>query len=65
MSSSWEIDLFGRIRRTVETAFVSCEASIEDFHGMLVSLTAEIVTAYIDYREYQNRLALASTSALP
>jgi NodT family efflux transporter outer membrane factor (OMF) lipoprotein len=60
MSASWEIDLFGRIRRTVEAASASYEASVENFHGVLVSLTAEIAAAYIDYRKYQRRFALAT-----
>jgi NodT family efflux transporter outer membrane factor (OMF) lipoprotein len=59
MSSAWEIDLFGRIRRTVEAASANYQASIEDFHSVLVALTAQVAAAYIDYREYQHRLVLA------
>lgn len=59
MSSAWEIDLFGRIRRTVEAASADYQASVEDFHGVLVALSAQVAAAYIDYRQYQHRLALA------
>jgi NodT family efflux transporter outer membrane factor (OMF) lipoprotein len=59
MSSSWEVDLFGRIRRSTEAASARYEASVEDFRGVLVLLYAEIATAYIDYRTFHHRLTLA------
>lgn len=59
MASSWEIDLFGHIRRSTEAASAHYEASIEDFRAVLVSLYAEIATAYIDYRAFHHRLILA------
>ena len=38
VDSSWEIDVFGRISRSVESAQASMGASVEDYRDVLVSL---------------------------
>jgi NodT family efflux transporter outer membrane factor (OMF) lipoprotein len=60
---SWEIDLFGRIRRTVEAATANLEASIEDYRDVLVTVYAEVATNYVDVRAFQARLAFAESNA--
>ena len=40
--AQWEIDLFGRIRRAVESSTAQYQASIEEYRGVRVSLAAEI-----------------------
>jgi NodT family efflux transporter outer membrane factor (OMF) lipoprotein len=60
--ASWEIDLFGGQRRTIEAARASlgnAEANVADAQ---VSLTAEVAQAYVDLRDRQQRLALATQS---
>lgn len=57
--ASWELDLFGGIRRSVEAATADLEASREDLHDVLVSLLAEVALNYIDVRTYQSRLDAA------
>ena len=57
--ASWEIDVFGRVRRTVESADATYEASIEDYRDVLVSLFAEVARSYIDLRTNQARLRSA------
>lgn len=57
--SSWEIDLFGGIRRAVESSTASYEASIEASEGVRLTLTAEVVRRYIELRTSQRRLAIA------
>jgi len=52
----WEIDLFGRVRRQNEAARAAFEGSIEDFRDVLVSLFAEVATAYVDIRTLEARL---------
>lgn len=59
LDSSWEIDLWGRISRTVESADAAVEASVEDFRDVQVVLYAEVARAYIDLRSTQRRIALA------
>ena len=60
---SWEIDLFGRIRRTIEAATANMEASIEDYRDVLVTVYAEVALNYIDVRSFQARIAFAEANA--
>ena len=53
---SWEIDLFGGVRRGVEAATSEYEASGADLDGVLVSLAAEVAQNYIEVRSLQARL---------
>ncbi|MDB6071195.1 MAG: hypothetical protein JWL81_2366, partial [Verrucomicrobiales bacterium] len=56
------IDLWGRIRRSVESVQASAEASAADFHSVLLSLNAEVATNYFLLRSYDAELnALNST----
>lgn len=57
VGGSWEIDLFGKIRRGVEAAQADYEASQEDRIGVMVSLYAEMATNYLQVRTTQARLA--------
>ena len=60
LSMTWEIDLFGRIRRTVEAADAQLGASVEDYRDVLVTLYAEVGAAYVDARAFQTRLDFAT-----
>lgn len=51
--ASWELDVFGGIRRNVESASADLAAAVEDYHSALVSLFAEVATTYIDLRTLQ------------
>jgi NodT family efflux transporter outer membrane factor (OMF) lipoprotein len=62
VSAFWEIDVFGRIRRQVEAAEATTEATVEAYRDVLVSLYAEVALAYIDIRTQQERLQLARTN---
>jgi len=59
LDSSWELDLFGSIQRSVESAQAELEASSADMHGVLTSLTAEVALNYIKLRTSQQRLKVA------
>jgi outer membrane protein, multidrug efflux system len=54
--SSWELDLFGGVRRSVEAADADLQSSVENLRDVLVSLLAEVALNYIDVRTYQARL---------
>ena len=58
-SAAWEIDLFGRISRSVESVDATYQASVEDYRDVLVSLYAEVATSYVDLRSIQARLKYA------
>jgi NodT family efflux transporter outer membrane factor (OMF) lipoprotein len=57
--ASWEIDLFGRIRRAVEAADASIQVSVEDRRAVLVSVLADVAQNYIELRGAQSRLLVA------
>ncbi len=54
--ASWEIDVFGGTRRSVESAQDSLEASIYDRNDVLLTLLGEVASGYIDLRSYQTQL---------
>ena len=60
--ASWEIDLFGGVRRSVEAAEAELEASQEDSRYVLVSLSAEVALNYVENRTFQKRLSIAEAN---
>ncbi|HEY2444359.1 MAG TPA: efflux transporter outer membrane subunit [Rhizomicrobium sp.] len=58
--ASWEPDVFGGVRRSVEAAGADVEASQEDARAALISLEAEIARDYIDLRNAQGQLAITN-----
>lgn len=48
--ASWELDLFGKLRRNVESADAQLQARRNDWHDARVSLAAEVATNYVNYR---------------
>jgi NodT family efflux transporter outer membrane factor (OMF) lipoprotein len=59
LSMAWELDLWGRIRRSVESADASLQASVENYRDIMVLLYAEVAATYIEVRATQTRLAIA------
>ena len=57
--ASWEIDIFGGIRRSVEAANADLQASIEDRRSVYVTLLAEVARNYVELRQYQHELQIA------
>jgi NodT family efflux transporter outer membrane factor (OMF) lipoprotein len=60
--ASWEIDLFGGARRSVEAAQADLEATEADLRDALVTLSAEVARNYLDLRTQQARLASAEAN---
>jgi multidrug efflux system outer membrane protein len=63
LDSSWELDVWGRIRRSVESADASLQASVEDYRDVLVSLYADVASSYTDVRSLQARVRFAEGNA--
>lgn len=61
--ASWEIDLWGRVRRTVEAADARVGAADEARRDVLIRLRAEIARTYFELRGAQARLADARAQA--
>ena len=59
LSMAWELDLWGRIRRSVESADATLQASVENYRDIMVLLYAEVASTYIEVRATQSRLAIA------
>jgi NodT family efflux transporter outer membrane factor (OMF) lipoprotein len=57
--AAWEIDLWGRVRRSVESAGSSVEASAEARRDILLSNLAELARDYIQLRGVQALLRIA------
>lgn len=57
--ASWEIDLFGRVRRSVEAADAALQVSVEDHRAVMVSVLADVSQSYMELRAAQARLAIA------
>jgi NodT family efflux transporter outer membrane factor (OMF) lipoprotein len=62
--ASWEIDVFGAVRREVEAAQADWEASREAWRDTLISLQGEVGRNYIEIRALQLRLRIAREDAL-
>jgi outer membrane protein, multidrug efflux system len=63
--ASWELDLFGRVRRSVESANAQEQAQIESRNDALVSLESEVARTYAQLRGAQaiKQITLAEIDA--
>lgn len=43
---SYEVDLWGRVRRSFESAQAQAQASVADYHNVLLTLTADVAVNY-------------------
>jgi NodT family efflux transporter outer membrane factor (OMF) lipoprotein len=57
--ASWELDVFGGVRRSIEAAQGELEASAADYQDVLVSLFAEVALNYVEARTFQAQLQVA------
>lgn len=56
--ASWEIDVFGGTRRSVEAARARLEASVEDLRSTLLTLLGDVAKNYADLRANQAQLEI-------
>jgi NodT family efflux transporter outer membrane factor (OMF) lipoprotein len=57
--AGWEIDLFGKVQRSVEVTQANLEASEESYRDVLVTLEAEVALNYVEVCTQQARLSVA------
>ena len=60
--ATWEIDLFGGVRRATEAAGAGAEAAQASLADAQVSLAAEVAQAYVGLRATQARMLLADAA---
>lgn len=58
LDASWELDLFGGTRRSLESSRARLQAAEADWHEARVSLAAEVADAYVERRYCERLLAL-------
>ncbi len=58
LAASWELDLFGRVRRLSEGARAEADASAATFEAVRLSLAAEVATTYFSLRALDQESAL-------
>jgi NodT family efflux transporter outer membrane factor (OMF) lipoprotein len=59
ITAAWELDLWGKYRRGVESADAALIATMASYDDALVSLTGDVASTYIQIRMYQERLQVA------
>ncbi|HXW73129.1 MAG TPA: efflux transporter outer membrane subunit [Methylocella sp.] len=59
LSASWELDLFGKVRRAVEAQDATTLAAIENRRGVVLMALAELAQSYLSLRGTQTQLAIA------
>jgi multidrug efflux system outer membrane protein len=59
LTASWEIDLWGRIRRQSESALASMLATDEARRGVILTLVASVATNYLTLRGLDEQLAIS------
>jgi multidrug efflux pump len=61
--ASWELDFFGRVRRSIEASSADVGAAEAVRRDVVVSLLAEVARNYFELRGAQNQLAVARRNA--
>ena len=61
---SWEIDLFGRLRRDKEAAFAAYLATEQGQRAALVSLVADVASTYLFLRQLDLQLEIAKRTVV-
>ena len=59
LQAAWEIDIWGRFRRAIESADAALLGSIASYDDVLVSLTGDVATNYVQIRTLEARLQIA------
>jgi NodT family efflux transporter outer membrane factor (OMF) lipoprotein len=57
-NAAWEADVWGRIRRSVESADAVLDATLEDYRDVLVLLQSRVAGLYVDVRTTQKQIIL-------
>jgi NodT family efflux transporter outer membrane factor (OMF) lipoprotein len=60
--ASWELDFWGKFRRSIESADASLASAIAAYDDVLVSLTADVAGAYVLIRTFEERLRIARSN---
>jgi len=62
LTANWEIDFWGKFRRAVESADASLMANMANYDSILVSLTGNAASLYVNIRTLERRLIIARSN---
>ena len=57
LNLSWELDIWGKLRRNIEAAKGKYQASVEEYDAVLVNVIADVADRYTDYRVAEKQVA--------
>ena len=61
-NASWELDVWGRVRRSVESSVASAEAAAADLEGVRLSMQAELAVDWFQLHGYDAQKELLETN---
>jgi outer membrane protein, multidrug efflux system len=64
LSASWELDLWGRVRRTVEGSRARMNASQDDLESLKLSIQSTVASSYFTMRAYEAQIHLLRETAV-
>ena len=62
LNASWELDVFGSIRQRVKARRETFAASKDEYTSVMISLCAQLASAYINLRELQQELSVVANN---
>ena len=57
--AAWELDFWGKFRGTVFSSEANLMADLADYDDILISLTAEVATTYVNIRTLEERIRIS------
>ncbi len=63
LGASWQLDLFGRVRRLTEAAQAQVYASEQVQRGVVLTVTTAVATSYVSLRAFDRQLEIAQATA--
>jgi multidrug efflux system outer membrane protein len=63
LNASWELDIWGRIRRSSESARASLLASEEGRRGVILTLVSSVAVSYVNLRNLDKQLEISKQTA--
>jgi NodT family efflux transporter outer membrane factor (OMF) lipoprotein len=60
--ASWEIDLWGKYRRAIESDEAALLANVASYDDALVTLVADVASTYVNLRTTEQRIRVANTN---
>jgi len=60
--AAWELDVWGKFRRNIESSDAALDASLASYDDVMVSLVAEVAATYVEIRTLQLRVDIAKSN---